>query len=90
VVDVRVRQHDGVEARRVDRELSVALERLVTPALEEAAVEEHGGARRSEQVLGPGDGLGRADEGQLDHADRTCKVLAEAARLARVVKGEGA
>ena len=62
VVDVRVREHDRVQRPPVDRDVAVLLERLAAPALKEAAVEQHRGARRPQQVLRPGHRLRRADE----------------------------
>ena len=67
VVDVRVRQHHRVERPPVDRDVAVLLERLAAAALKEAAVEQHRGARRAQEVLRAGHGLGRADELERDH-----------------------
>ncbi len=66
MVDVRVRKDHGVEHRSVQRELVVAPDGFAAMALEEPALEQHGGAGRPEQMLRSGDGLGPAQKFQLD------------------------
>ena len=51
----------------VDGDVAVLLERLAAPALKQAAVEQHRGAGRAQEVLRSGDGLRRADELERDH-----------------------
>src|SRR5690606_25187680 len=48
-------------------QVTVALHRLPPTALEEAAVEQHVGARRADQVHGTRDGLGCAQGDDFDH-----------------------
>src|SRR5581483_5143019 len=62
VVDVRVREDDGIDGAGIDGELPVPLERLAPPALEHAAVEQHAGVLGAEQVHRPRDGARRAEE----------------------------
>ena len=65
MIDVRVRQHDRVDRRRVDRKRApVALAQLLG-ALKQATVDEHAGAPMLDQVTRASHGVGGAEEGQL-------------------------
>jgi hypothetical protein len=70
MVDVRVREHDRVDRGRVDAQRAVLFDRFLAPALEQSAVEQHGGVRRAHQMLRAGDGLRGADELDLHGAQR--------------------
>src|SRR5512138_598024 len=65
VIDVRVRQHDGIELLRIEWKMRPILEAQILEALKHPAVDEHLTLTAGEQVLGTGDGLGRAEEGKL-------------------------
>ena len=72
MVEMRVRQHDGIDARRAHRQrLPVPLAQLLE-SLKQTAVDEHPLAAGLEQVLGAGDGAGGAQEcdGQGNYAPK--------------------
>ncbi len=66
MIQVRVRQHDRGDVRRLDRKLPpVTLPQLLEP-LKEPSVDEHFGVARVEKVLGSGDRPRCAEKRQLD------------------------
>ena len=78
MVEVGVRQQDGVERRRVERERDPVADRLVRAALEHAAVDEDRGLLGGEQELRAGDGRRATEEVDLHgaHGDRRRRALA--------------
>jgi hypothetical protein len=71
VVEVRVAEHDGVDARRVEREVAVPFERVLAMALEQAAVEQYPTATRVDQVRGARDLARGAPEFDVHAAQRS-------------------
>ncbi len=68
VIQVRVRQDDGVDRRGRNREiLPVAAAQLIA-ALEQTAIHENAVRPRVHEMLRPGHGSRRAEEGQRGHA----------------------
>ncbi len=65
MVEVRVRDEDGIDVAGVVGERHSAALRFRRRALEEAAVDDHPGALRGEQELGAGDGGRSAQEPKL-------------------------
>jgi hypothetical protein len=69
VVDVGVREQDGVDGGGVEAEVAVAFARLGAAALKQTAIEQQPRAvREVEQVFGPGDGAGGTPERKF-HTD---------------------
>ncbi len=62
VIQVRVGQDDGVEARRVVGQWHVVAHHLLRAALEHPAIDEHPGTFGGQQELRSGDGVGRPKE----------------------------
>jgi hypothetical protein len=65
VVDVRVGEDDRVDARRIERRRRPVAQAQLLEALEEAAIDEDGGAARRDEVLRSGDRPGRAAESKF-------------------------
>ena len=65
MVEMRVRQDHGVDARRLDREgIPVAQAELLQP-LEQTAIDEDPPSGRLDQVAGARDRAGAAEEGEM-------------------------
>ena len=62
MVDVRVGDHDRVEAARIERRLTPVAQPQLLESLEQAAVEQHAAPARGHQVHGAGDRFGGAEE----------------------------
>ncbi len=65
MVEVGVRQEDGVDVCRVIRERDPVPDGLIGPALEHAAIDEDPGLRCLEKELAAGDGRRGTEEGEL-------------------------
>ena len=65
VVDVRVRQNDRVELRRIAAEALVLMPRIDAVSLEQSAVEQNPQVRGFEQMLAAGDLAGGPQEGDF-------------------------
>ena len=76
VIDVGVREHDGVDGARVERQLAIAVFGLLAAALVESAIEKIALAGDFQMMHGTGDRAGRAPECEFH-------------QLVRMMKGSG-
>src|SRR5438874_6861571 len=70
VVDVGMRQHNGIDGARVKRQIAIAMLGVFAMSLVESAIEEVALAGCLDVVHGPGDGLGRAPECNFHKIER--------------------
>jgi hypothetical protein len=68
MIDVRVRERDGVDARRRNGERRAVAQAQLLVALEKAAVDEQPRIVRIEHEARAGHGAGSAMEAELDHS----------------------
>ncbi len=62
MVDMRVRQHNGIDGRRVYRQFRPVLQTQLLQTLKQSAINQHMLVVAGDQVLGAGNGTGRAEE----------------------------
>jgi hypothetical protein len=68
-----MREHDDAKHGGVDRQRIPVPPPELSQPLEEAAIDEDTLVSRFEEVLGPGDGPGRSEKGQLRHRENVSK-----------------
>ena len=93
VVEVGMRQQDGVEVGRLERERDPVADRLVRAALEHAAVDQDARPLGDEQELRAGDGRRAAEETDLHrrHGDsRACRTRRQTGMTTRASRATAA
>ena len=75
MVEVRVREHDGVDALRVDRKRRPVPQAQLFQSLKQPAIDEHAVIAEVQQMLRPGDGPCGAEKRQSGHSMTILEVM---------------
>ena len=81
VIEVRVRQHHGVDALGIDRKRRPVPDAQLFQSLKQAAVDEHAVTAEIQQMLRPGDGPCGAEKRQSGHSMTILEVMRRAIRV---------
>ena len=81
MVEVRVSQHHGVDAFRVDGKRRPVPHAQLFQALKQPAIDEHAAIAKLQQMLRPGDGPGGAEKRQSGHSMTILEVMRRVIRV---------